>query len=149
MGGPPRCRGPQAATAVADTTAASPAPAQQQPKQSEQSSHRDTASAPDLNLGGTMQIVRSRKGRFAALVTTGVLSLGAIGAPAASAQPQIGLVNIDLDVSRNNIAVLVPVNAAASSCGVSVAVLTVVLAPAGVAFCAADADQQVELVQRQ
>ena len=96
-----------------------------------------------------MQIVRSRKGRFAALVTTGALSLGAIGAPAASAQPQIGLVNIDLDVSRNNIAVVVPVNAAANICGVSVDVLSVDLAPDGVAFCAADADQQVELVQRQ
>ena len=95
-----------------------------------------------------MQLIRSRKARFAALATTGALSLGAIGAPVASAQPQIGLVNIDLDVSRNNIAVVVPVNAAANICGVSVDVLSADLGPDGVAFCAADANQQVELVQR-
>jgi hypothetical protein len=52
-------------------------------------------------------------------------------------------------VSKNNIAVVVPVNAAANICGVEVEVLTADLLDNNQAFCAADADQTVELVQRQ
>jgi hypothetical protein len=93
-------------------------------------------------------IIRSTKVRLAAVFTTGALAVGLIAAPGASAQ-QTGLVNIDLDVSHNNVAVVVPINAAANICGVDVEVLTADLLDNNQATCTADADQTVELVQRQ
>ena len=95
----------------------------------------------------SMTLTRPR--RMVASVCTTALAAVAIAAPAASAQPQTGLVNIDLDISRNNIAVVVPINAAANICGVEVEVLTADLLDNNQAFCEADADQQVELVQTQ
>jgi hypothetical protein len=91
----------------------------------------------------------SRPKRAMASLFATALAAVAIAAPAEAAQPQIGLVNVDLDVSRNNIAIPVSVNAAANICGVDVEVLTADLLDNNQAFCAADADQQVELVQRQ
>ena len=44
-----------------------------------------------------MHLVRTRKGRFAALITSGALAVGAVGVPAASAQvEQDGLVNVNV-----------------------------------------------------
>jgi hypothetical protein len=95
----------------------------------------------------SMMLIRPRRVMASVFATS--LAAIAIAAPTAGAQPQTGLVNIDLDVSRNNIAVVVPVNAAANICGVEVEVLTADLLDNNQAFCAADADQTVELVQRQ
>jgi hypothetical protein len=90
----------------------------------------------------------SRPKRMMASGCATALAAVAFAAPA-TAQPQQGLVNIDLDVSRNNIAIVVPVNAAANICGVEVEVLTADLLDNNQAFCAADADQTVEFVQEQ
>jgi hypothetical protein len=91
----------------------------------------------------------SRPKRMIASVLATALAAVAIAAPTATAQPQIGLVNIDLDISRNNIAIPVSVNAAANICGVEVEVLTADLLDNNQAFCAADADQTVEIRQEQ
>jgi hypothetical protein len=90
----------------------------------------------------------SRPKRIVASACATAMAAVAFAAPA-TAQPQIGLVNVDLDVSHNNIAIPVSVNAAANICGVEVEVLTTDLLDNNQAFCAADADQTVELVQRQ
>jgi hypothetical protein len=66
-----------------------------------------------------MEVARSTKARIAALATSGALALGLAGAPAASAQPQQGLVNVNIE----DVTVVIPINAAANICGVSVAVL--------------------------
>ncbi|MBA3420748.1 MAG: hypothetical protein H0U12_02455 [Thermoleophilaceae bacterium] len=92
------------------------------------------------------KLVRSRRSRFAAVLVTGAISVGLAAGPA-SAQPQQGLVNIDLDVSRNNVAITVPVNAAANICDVNVVVLAQDLQD-GSAPCDADADQTVTTGQR-
>jgi hypothetical protein len=91
----------------------------------------------------------TRPKRMMASVFATALAAVAIAAPTATAQPQIGLVNIDLEVSENNIAIPVSVNAAANICGVEVDVLTTELLTNGQAFCEADADQMVELRQQQ
>ena len=69
-------------------------------------------------------IIRSTRVRFAALVTSGMLAAGFAAAPAASAQ-QSGLVNVDIHnvLNNNNVAVAVPITAAANVCGVSVQAL--------------------------
>jgi len=69
-------------------------------------------------------IIRSTKVRFCALVTTAMLAVGLAAAPAASAQ-QSGLVNVDIHnvLNNNDVAVAIPINAAANICGVSVVVL--------------------------
>jgi hypothetical protein len=92
----------------------------------------------------------TRPKRMVASVFATALAAVAIAAPTATAQPQIGLVNIDLDVSRNNIAIPVSVNAAANICGVEVDVLTSELLTGDrQADCDADANQTVELRQNQ
>jgi hypothetical protein len=92
----------------------------------------------------------TRPKRMMASVFATALAAVAIAAPTATAQPQIGLVNIDLDVSHNNIAIPVSVNAAANICGVEVDVLTTELLTGDrTATCEADADQTVELRQQQ
>lgn len=91
----------------------------------------------------------TRPKRLIASVFTVALAALAIAAPTASAQPQTGLVNIDLDVSHNNIAVVVPINAAANICGVEVEVLATDFLDNNQARCEAAADQTVDLVQRQ
>ena len=91
----------------------------------------------------------TRPKRMIASVCTTALAAVAIAAPAASAQPQVGLVNIDLDVRNNNVAIVVPINAAANICGVEVEVLAADFVDNNEATCTADADQTVELVQRQ
>ena len=100
-------------------------------------------------------LIRSRKSRVAAVVATAAVSMGMIAAPA-SAQPQVGLVNVDVDVRNvlndNQVQVAVPINAAANICGVSVEALTIDFQNNendGIATCTADADQQVELSQEQ
>jgi len=90
-------------------------------------------------------IIRSTRVRFAALITSGMLAIGLAAAPTASAQQQ-GLVNIDLHniANNNNVAVTVPINAAANICGVSVDVLTSQLAN-GPVSCKSGANQQFAL----
>ncbi len=59
------------------------------------------------------------------LCATALLALGVAGV--ASAQPQQGLVNVNI----GNVNVVVPINAAANICGVDLDVLILALAPAG------------------
>jgi hypothetical protein len=92
-------------------------------------------------------IIRSTKVRVAALATTAMLAIGLAAAPAASAQQQ-GLVNVDLHniANNNNVAVTVPINAAANVCGVSVDVLASQIANAPVT-CMSGAHQQFTISQ--
>jgi L-aminopeptidase/D-esterase-like protein len=62
---------------------------------------------------------RATKARIAAFATSGALAFGLAGAPAAMAQPQQGHVNVNIE----DVAVVVPINAAANISGVSVGVL--------------------------
>ena len=90
---------------------------------------------------------RTRKGRFAALATTGALGIAGmgIGVPAASAQPVVtgGLVNVTIvdfaDVNLEDIVVQVPVAAAANICDVNAAVLLAAIEDTGSADCDATA----------
>jgi hypothetical protein len=72
-------------------------------------------------------VLRSMKARLAIVVTAAALSVGAVAAPAASAQPVVtgGLVNVTVtDVLNNNqVSVQVPVGVAANVCGVAANVL--------------------------
>jgi hypothetical protein len=92
-------------------------------------------------------IIRSTKMRLVALVTSGMLAIGLAAAPAASAQ-QSGLVNVDIHnvLNNNEVAVTIPINAAANICGVSVAVLAQDLA-GGPVTCTAGANQQFVVSQ--
>jgi hypothetical protein len=92
-------------------------------------------------------IIRSTKVRFCALVTTAMLAVGLAAAPAASAQ-QSGLVNVDIHnvLNNNDVAVAIPINAAANVCGVSVDVLSANLAN-GPVTCTAGANQQFTISQ--
>jgi hypothetical protein len=92
-------------------------------------------------------VIRSTKVRFCALVTTAMLAVGLAAAPAASAQ-QSGLVNVDVHnvLNNNDVAVTIPINAAANICGVSVAVLAQDLA-GGPVTCTAGANQQFIISQ--
>jgi hypothetical protein len=87
-------------------------------------------------------IIRSTRVRFCALVTSAMLAVGLAAAPAASAQQQ-GLVNVDIHnvLNNNQVAVTIPINAAANICGVSVAVLAQDLT-SGPVTCTAGAHQQ-------
>jgi hypothetical protein len=84
-----------------------------------------------------MEITRSTRARVAALATSGALAFG-LGAGPALAQPQQGLVNVNIE----DVAVTVPINAAANICGVSVPVLSSQLA-LGPVNCDARGDQDV------
>ena len=77
-------------------------------------------------------MIRSTRMRFAALVTSGALAIGLAAAPAASAQ-QSGLVNVDIHnvLNNNDVAVAIPVNAAANICNVDVAVIANLAATGG------------------
>jgi hypothetical protein len=92
-------------------------------------------------------IIRSTKMRLVALVTSGMLAIGLAAAPAASAH-QSGLVNVDIHnvLNNNEVAVTIPINAAANICGVSVAVLAQDLA-GGPVTCTAGANQQFVVSQ--
>jgi hypothetical protein len=92
-------------------------------------------------------VVRSTKMRFAALVTSAMLAIGLAAAPAATAQ-QKGLVNVDLHniANNNNVAVTIPINAAANICGVSADVLASQIANAPVT-CMSGANQQFTVSQ--
>jgi hypothetical protein len=92
-------------------------------------------------------IIRSTKMRVAALVTSAMLAIGLAAAPAASGQ-QSGLVNVDIHnvLNNNEVAVTIPINAAANICGVSVAVLAQDLA-GGPVTCTAGANQQFVVSQ--
>jgi hypothetical protein len=92
-------------------------------------------------------IIRSTKMRFVALVTSGMLAIGLAAAPAASAQQQ-GLVNVDIHnvLNNNEVAVTIPINAAANICGVSVAVLAQDLAN-GPVTCRSGANQEFTISQ--
>jgi len=70
--------------------------------------------------------------RFAAVVTSGMLAIGLAAAPAASAQ-QSGLVNVDIHnvLNNNDVAVAIPVDAAANICNVQVAVINQLAANGG------------------
>jgi hypothetical protein len=92
-------------------------------------------------------VIRSTKVRICALVTSAMLVVGLAAAPAASAQ-QSGLVNVDVHnvLNNNDVAVTIPINAAANICGVSVAVLAQDLA-GGPVTCTAGANQQFIISQ--
>jgi hypothetical protein len=92
-------------------------------------------------------IIRSTRVRICALVTTAMLAVGLAAAPAASAQQQ-GLVNVDVHnvLNNNNVAVTIPINAAANICGVSVDVLSANLAN-GPVTCTSGANQQFTISQ--
>jgi hypothetical protein len=78
----------------------------------------------------------------AAMSVVGVLAVGGVGVPAASAQ-QSGLVNVDVHnvLNNNTVQVTVPVQVAANVCGVSVAVLAQNLS-SGPVSCTAGPTQQ-------
>ena len=79
----------------------------------------------------------STKARIAAFATSGALAVGAVGAPAAAAQPQVGLVNVNVeDVYVNAV---VPVAVAANICNVPVNLLVADLRQDNTAECDADA----------
>jgi hypothetical protein len=88
------------------------------------------------------------------LLTSGVLAIGLVAAPAASAQQQ-GLVNVDIDVQNvlnNNevaVAAAVPIQAAANVCGISVTALSTQLGNAGFVNCDAGPNQQFHITQTQ
>ncbi len=84
-----------------------------------------------------MEIARSTKARIAALATSGAIAFGFAAGPAA-AQPQQGLVNVNIE----DVTVVIPINAAANICGVSVAVLVEDL-QAGPVNCDARGNQDV------
>ena len=85
--------------------------------------------------------------KFAVLLASGMMAIGLAAAPAASAQ-QSGLVNVDVHnvLNNNNVAVTIPINAAANICGVSVDVLSSNLAN-GPVDCSAGANQQFRVTQ--
>jgi hypothetical protein len=70
---------------------------------------------------------KSAKARVAIALTAGALSVGAIAAPAASAQPVVtgGLVNVTVTnlLNNNQVSVQVPIGVAANVCGVQANVL--------------------------
>ena len=82
-----------------------------------------------------MDILRTRKGRFAALAMSGALAIGAAGVPAASAKPQVGLVNVNVE----DLSVVVPIAVAANICNVPVNVLVADLRQDNTAMCDAEA----------
>lgn len=80
---------------------------------------------------------RSTKARFAVFAMSGALAAGAVGAPVAAAQPQVGVVNVNVeDVYVNAV---VPVAVAANICNVPVNVLVADLRQDNTADCDADA----------
>ena len=70
---------------------------------------------------------KSAKARLAIALTAGAVSVGAVAAPAASAQPVVtgGLVNVTITdaVSHNQINAQIPIGVAANVCGVQANVL--------------------------
>lgn len=70
-------------------------------------------------------VIQDGKTRLVALLTSAVLAIGLAAAPAASGHQQ-GLVNVNIEnvANDNEVAVTVPINAAANICGVTVAVLS-------------------------
>jgi hypothetical protein len=87
-----------------------------------------------------------------ATVFSGGLALG-VGTPVAMSAPagaqQQGLVNVEVSnvLNDNEVAVTVPINAAANICGVSVNVLSANLAQFGEFECTAGANQQFRITQ--
>jgi hypothetical protein len=81
-------------------------------------------------------IIRSTRMRFAALTAVGMLAVGLVAAPSASAQTQSGLINANI----SNNTVQVPVAIAANICDVDVNVLVQNLTQTGQTTCNADAD---------
>jgi hypothetical protein len=73
------------------------------------------------------------------LCATGLLALGVTGV--AAAQPQQGLVNVNIE----DVVVAVPINAAANICGVEVNVLSAALVDAGFYECDARSNQDVTI----
>ena len=81
-------------------------------------------------------IIRSTRMRFAALTAVGMLAIGLVAAPSASAQTQSGLINANI----SNNTVQVPIAIAANICDVDINVLVQNLAQTGQTTCIADAD---------
>ena len=81
-------------------------------------------------------IIRSTRMRFAALAAVGMLAIGLVAAPSASAQTQSGLINANI----SNNTVQVPIAVAANICDVDVNVLVHNLTQTGQTNCTADAD---------
>ena len=81
-------------------------------------------------------IIRSTRTRFAALAAVGMLAIGLVAAPSASAQTQSGLINANI----SNNTVQVPIAVAANICDVDVNVLVQNLTQTGQTNCTADAD---------
>jgi hypothetical protein len=72
-------------------------------------------------------VFKSAKARLAIALTAGAVSVGAIAAPAASAQPVVtgGLVNVTITdvLSQDQINAQIPIGVAANVCGVQANVL--------------------------
>jgi hypothetical protein len=91
---------------------------------------------------------------IASTVLSGGLAMG-VAAPVAMSTPagaqQQGLVNVEVTnvLNDNEVAVTVPINAAANVCGVSVNVLSAAIGPSGPGFfeCTAGANQQFRITQ--
>jgi len=66
---------------------------------------------------------------------SGALAIGAAGVPAASAKPQVGLVNVNIE----DVSVVVPIAVAANICNVPVNVLVADLRQDNTAMCNAEA----------
>ena len=85
-------------------------------------------------------ITRTKK--LGASLFASALLFAGLAAPAAA--QQTGLVNVEIRnvLNNNTVNVVVPVSVAANICGVSVDVLTVDLAPDGIATCDARSGRQ-------
>ena len=74
-------------------------------------------------------MVKSRKTRLAALLTSGAMAVGLAAVPAASAGPTLVKVEVTRVLNNNVVSVAIPINAAANICGLDVDVLTGLLTP--------------------
>jgi hypothetical protein len=76
---------------------------------------------------------------FASLCATGLLGL--VGVAPAAAQPQTGLVNVDIDITDNVVNVQVPIGVAANVCGINAAVIAADFTQTTNPVCEADVTQ--------
>ena len=91
--------------------------------------------------------MRKVKKFVATTFATAIMAAG-LAVPTAGAQQQ-GLVNVDIHnvLNNNNVSVAIPINAAANVCGVSVDVLSSLIAT-GPVMCDAGANQTFTITQR-
>lgn len=90
------------------------------------------------------KLIRSRKTRLSAVLATAAVSMGILAGPAAAHNTGLVVVDIDRTLNNNNVAVSVPVTAAANICG-NVDILTAQVGQ--VVACEADANGSSEVRQ--